>query len=403
MRPCLYVAIPAMDELDYLPATLDAIARQETDYSYSVFICVNQPDEWWRMAEKQAICENNRRLIRYLDNFDLFPVTVLDYSSPGKGWKGKNHGVGWARKIVLERIFSEASPEDIMISLDADTLFDPSYFQSLAENFERYSYPVVTVPYYHRLTGDEIKDRAVLRYELYMRNWFLNMYRIQSPYAFTAIGSGIAAKIGALEKIGGITPVKSGEDFYLIQKLRKMVPVNLWNEIPVYPAARFSDRVCFGTGPAMKSGAEGNWTRYPLYHYSLFDKISEAYRLIPEIHKADKETDFISFLQDQFKTDDLWTPLRRNFKDPFRFERAFHEKADGLRILQFLKHRHNVLPVSDEKSLSDNMSLFFPDKRPSFLNPEFSISSLTITQLQEIRNMLYDFEQILRRESLNRH
>ena len=45
--PTLRIAIPAMDELDYLPVTLDALSKQDTLLPYEVYVCVNQPDDYW--------------------------------------------------------------------------------------------------------------------------------------------------------------------------------------------------------------------------------------------------------------------------------------------------------------------------------------------------------------------
>lgn len=397
MKPHLYIAIPTMQEADFLPETLKAIAAQQTDYPFSVFICVNQPDCWWQQEDKLAVCLDNKITLALLRDYSEFNITILDYSSMGKGWKGKKSGVGWARKTLFDHILQLAAPEDILVSLDADTLFHENYFQSLGDNFAlKDSLPVISVPYYHKLTEDDRANRAILRYELYLRNWLLNLYRIHSPFAFTAIGSALAMKVWALQKIGGITPMKSGEDFYLLQKLRKMTPVNNWNCESVFPAARFSSRVFFGTGPAMIKGNEGNWESYPIYHHSHFDEVEKVYNRLTSLWKNDIDTPFTLFLQQQFNDKNLWQPLRINFKEFYRFERAFHEKADGLRLLQFVKQEEKNRHFSEEKALYDNMTIFCPDKIPSFLTPDFPLNKLSIPQLDELRNILWEEEMTQR-------
>jgi heat shock protein HspQ len=367
----LFIAIPALDELNFLPDTLAAIARQKTEFPFSVYICVNQPDEWWNDAEKIEICRNNQKLLRFLENFNDFHINIIDKTSVNNGWSVNRAGVGYARKALFEEIYKTAGDDDVIISLDADTLFNESYFQSIGENFRQNKIEVLSLPYYHKLTNDESANRAILRYEIFMRNYFINMHRIGSPYAFTAIGSAIALKVRALRRIRNITPLSSGEDFYLLQKLRKMTPISNYNSEMVYPAARFSTRVLFGTGPAMIKGSSGDWESYPIYHHSLFDKIKETYNIIPELFTEDKETEFIAFLKEQYKTDDLWSPLRKNFKTLPQFTRAFHEKADGLRILQFLKAKNNELGMSDEPRMS-------------------------VSELSEIRDILFNVEMGLR-------
>jgi len=340
----LHIAIPALDELDFLPQTLDAIKKQKTVFDFTVYVCVNQPDKWWYDDEKVRICENNQKLLRFLENYEDFNIYIIDKTSVKKGWSDNRSGVGWARKTLFDEIFKTAAEEDLIISLDADTLFNEHYFQSIGDNFLLNKIKVVSVPYYHKLTDNENVNRAILRYEIYLRNYFINMHRIGSPYAFTAIGSAIAVRVNALKKIRGITPLSSGEDFYLLQKLRKMSPISNYNSEIMYPAARFSTRVPFGTGPAMIKGNKGDWESYPIYPPSLFDKIKETYDIIPDLFLKDMDTEFIEFLKEQYKTNDLWSPLRKNFKTLPQFTRAFHEKADGLRILQFLKAKHSLPP-----------------------------------------------------------
>ncbi len=396
----LYVAIPAMDELQELPLTLQDLANQQCNVPFEVYVCVNQPETYWNDTEKKAICEHNQALLQFLQDFQSLSLHILDYSSPGKGWKGKNFGVGWARKMMFDAILQQAEAEDVIVSLDADTRIQPHYLQSIADNFaEHPEFPAVAVPYYHPLTGDKACDRAILRYEFYMRNYAINLLRIDSPYGFTAIGSAIAMRVGALRKIGGITPLKSGEDFYLVQKLRKMAEISLYNEEAVYPAARFSSRVAFGTGPAMLKGRQGNWESYPLFSNTLFSSIAETYTLLPELYREDQHTEFLDFLQElAHSKNSLWQPLRRNAKDLPHFIQAFHEKADGLRLLQFVRRKHTNSQKPENAVLHRNMSSWIPDKIPAWWNPNASLESLTVKQMDHLRQLLFDYENLLRKK-----
>ena len=397
--PHIYVAIPAMDELQDLPLTLQDLAVQQVRVPFEVHVCVNQPEEYWQLPDKKEICEHNQQLISYLRQYQDVPLQILDYFSPGKGWRGKNHGVGWARKVLFENILKSADPEDILISLDADTRINPNYLQSIADNFARHpEWPAIAVPYYHPLTGDEARDRAILRYELYMRNYAINLLRIGSPYGFTALGSAIAMRASALHKIGNITPLKSGEDFYLVQKFRKMATIGLYNEEMVYPAARYSSRVAFGTGPAMMKGNHGNWNSYPLYHHSLFEPIAQTFALLPQLYHQDVHTDFLDFLQETAKSEvSLWKTIRQNVKDLPHFMQAFHEKADGLRTLQFVRRQQQTRPMEDEFALHQNLSLWQPSQIPDWYHPEIGFKQLTVKQLDQIRNLLLDYETELRK------
>lgn len=393
----LHVAIPAIDELNHLPVTLDNLAAQRVNYPFTVYVCVNQPESWWNNPDKIDVCQNNQQLIKFIRNYPKLPVEIIDKSSLGNGWGDKNHGVGWARRTLFDHILSVATAEDVIVSLDADTCVKPEYLQSIGENFENRTLTAVSLPYYHRLTDDDAANRAILRYEIYMRSYLINLYGISSPYNFTAVGSAIAVRVEALRKIGNITPMKSGEDFYLLQKLRKMAPISNWNAQAVYPAARFSARVYFGTGPAMIKGNEGHWESYPIYHYSLFSSIKDTYLQLAKLYTEDFETPFLQFLKEQYRDDKLWVPIRKNSKTLERFERAFHEKADGLRILQYLKEVNPTQGKTDSVALRENMMHFFDGAIPNFMPEGYELSDLTIEQLDIIRNMLFEKEMQLRK------
>lgn len=400
-KPFIHVALPVMDEPELLPLTLRAVSAQNYPY-FRVVVCVNQPDSWWEDPVKLRQCQHNRECLQILQTFQGADITVLDFSSPGRGWKGKQHGVGYARKTVMDYIARTAAPEDIIISMDADTTFSPGYFSSVADTFLKNGDLVaVAVPYYHVLTGKQDEDRAILRYEIYMRHYFLSLARLNSPYSFTALGSAMAVPVHAYRAIGGMTPKLSGEDFYFLQKLRKYGNVGIWNPVLVNPAARFSDRVFFGTGPAMIRGAAGDWNSYPIYPDSLFNLIGETYAMIDSMFEQTTSTPVTRFLQEVFREEDPFHPIRRNHKDRARFIRAFHEKLDGLRILQFLKTNHKSFQGSDEKNLRQFLTDHYPvsaSVAPALFRNDFSLTASCTEELSALRDFLFTQEMALRRQ-----
>lgn len=403
----VFIALPLMDEWENLPMILNCLFRQQTDAEIQVVICVNQPDMWWDMPEKKRICLDNAKTIEVLFNLQSeneisflnglknknIHIQIIDKSSPGKGWNWKKHGVGWARKVAMDAAIQIATDEDIIVSLDGDTTYGEGYLQSLLDNFSLHPEAVaISVPYYHLLIGNEKADRAILHYEIYMRYYLLNLKRINCPYAFTALGSAMAVKVKAYKAIGGMTPKLSGEDFYFLQKLCKFGRLIARNEEKVYPAARFSDRVYFGTGPAMIKGADGDWESYPIYDFRLFDEVKKTYDSFPEIFTKDINTPMTPFLMKIFANPDIWSPLRNNFKTKQQFVRACYEKVDGLRILQYLKYNQQKISSSDEGNLKAFLNRFYPDNVCELLQKEFSFNTLPVQKLNAIRNFLCKLE-----------
>jgi hypothetical protein len=398
----LHIALPVMGE----SANLDqfyACMKKQFFKDFKIYVCVNQYDSWWFDLNKVHYCYDNAKSLNYLNSVEL-DTEVIDKSSKGKGWPERRGGVGWARKVLLDCI-SDENKNDIIVSMDADTFYPENYLLSIHNYFLYHPESVgLSIPYLHPLADDET-DRHILRYEIYMRYYALNMLRIQNPYSFTALGSAMALPVWAYLKIGGMTPVKSGEDFYLLQKLVKNGTVGQWLETTAFPASRYSDRVMFGTGPALIKGAKGDWDSYPVYHPSSFDLVKETYKLFPALYKQDVQTPMTAFLKEQFKTDDLWGPLRQNYKDEPNFTKACSNKVDGLRILQFLRHqKNNSEPLSDEYVLTKYLQEYFAKEMDSGIIKvlkDFDYNASSITDLDLMRQFLRMQEANFRRKREN--
>jgi hypothetical protein len=302
----------------------------------------------------------------------------------------------------MDAISALAEPDDLIVSLDADTLVPPGYLRSVADVFARHpSACGIAARYFHPLTQDQAVTRAMLGYEIYMRFYGLNLWRIGSPYSFTALGSALALPVRAYRQLGGLTPRTSGEDFYFLQKLVKHGRVLHWSDAPVAPATRKSWRVPVGTGQAIVAACEGTHAgRYPLYRPALFDRVRETTQAFPDLFRGAAETPLNGFLREKLATIDPWQPLRENHKTLERFVRACHERLDGLRILQYLKGEYRRAPSDDRATLIDWLDRHgsaLPgteqeverwrlelEKRP--------LEELSVPELDAIRRMLFAME-----------
>ncbi|MEI8204008.1 MAG: hypothetical protein WCH34_13390 [Bacteroidota bacterium] len=397
--PHLWIALPAMGESESIPQLFQCISEQSYR-NFTVVVCVNQPESWHHLPEKQFYCTDNALTLQYLKSFVGFKTLIMDCSSPGKAFSDKQSGVGWARKMVMDEVNKYAAENDLIISVDADTIYYPSYFGEVLKSFKRYPKSIaLAVPYYHPITENEGLNRAMLRYEIYMRYYSINLLRIGSPYAYTALGSAIALPVKSYRKVSGISPVKSGEDFYFLQKLVKSGPLLCFTYGKVYPATRLSDRVGFGTGPALIKGIKGEWDSYPIYHPSLFDEVNETYKSFPLLYEGETVTPMSGFLQEIFKEQDIWAPLRKNATTQKQFIRACHQKVDGLRVLQYLKSRQKSLQFSDESSLIEFCKRYQPQLLENF-SEDISFNNTSVEMLNELRNNLVDIEAMCQKKHL---
>jgi cellulose synthase/poly-beta-1,6-N-acetylglucosamine synthase-like glycosyltransferase len=396
-KPTVYIALPCMDEFENIDKVLTCV-KSQTYAKLHLFVCVNQPEKYHHAPAYSHIVEGNAKTIEYLQKEKDTPITIIDKSSKGMGWDEKNYGVGWARKVLFDSIEAVADNEDVVVSMDADTFFQSDYLEAIVKTFQEL--PIVSaisVPYYHCLSGDEMLDRLMLRYELYMRYYALNLWRIKSPYSFTALGSAIAFSMSAFRKIKGVAPKMSGEDFYLLQKLRKNGRIIHYCNAKVYPATRYSDRVFFGTGPALIKGKSGDWSSYPFYYPDMFDKIKEFYDALQSLFYENIDTPLDDFIEMSLGNNPklLWDELRSQNNDIQRFEHACHIKFDGLRILQFLRHKHfsNNTLMREEEVIKHFMKTHYSQIFKEHLSvfQEFDLKTSAIENLNKIRDI---FEQI---------
>ncbi len=399
-KPIVYIALPVLNESENLSLLMKYLVRQDAP-EFHLVVCVNNFEHWWDDPDKQVWCGDNQKSLEYLQRVTTMNITLIDKSSKGKGWPEKKGGVGSARKTAMDFISERADDYDLIVSMDADTRYPENYLTAVCGQFN--SKPDLfglALPYYHKLAGNGT-DRLILRYEIYMRYYLLNMLRIKNPYAFTALGSAMAFPVWAYKKTGGLTPVKSGEDFYFLQKLAKAGKVGLWADTVAYPSSRFSERVIFGTGPALLKGQRGHWDNYPFYHYSSFDKVGQTFALFPGLFKKDFESPMDDFLKNRFNLDDLWGILRKNYKDPENFIRACTGKTDALRILQFLRADYKKQDGGSGKVLAEYLDRFWKGRLPEQVKMELSeldFERTTISGLNVIRDFLFHEEMLMRKK-----
>lgn len=387
-------------------ALLQNLQRQ-TFGDFEVYLCINNPASWASSEEpsERAMYADNQETLHFLEatrtNY-AFRITVLD-----RQWTGKQRGVGWARKALFEAIAKQHDGNELIVSLDADTAFSADYLEKVLTAMNAHpDHSALGVPYYHPLGGDAATDRAMLRYELYMRHYHLMMLDIEArlaasrgaqspagipfPYAFTALGSAMVFPLWAYRRVGGITPLQGGEDFYLMQKFAKTGKVLQQCDAVIFPQGRLSSRVPFGTGPAIAGGLEAMELAYPLYPHEGFEAVRDTYALFPDLYEHDIETPMSPFLRQQLRTDDLWGPLRKNFRSRHLFVHACAERADGLRILQFLKQWRQQQP--SQRTAEEELTLFC--RRHGIALPaNLSFRLSPIADLDALRDSLFAMEQ----------
>ena len=162
-----------------------------------------------------------------------------------------NQGVGRARRVgcdvALTLIDRETVSSPWIYSTDADTEWDASLLSRTWPS----EASAVSLPFTHRTTEDPALSQATLIYELTMHHYVLHLQAIGSPYAFHTLGSSCVIHSHAYAAVRGMPLRNAAEDFYLLNKLAKVGAVHRARGAGVSITSRQSNRVPFGTGPAV--------------------------------------------------------------------------------------------------------------------------------------------------------
>ncbi len=386
------VVIPAYAEKNMLFSTLASLAlNSSSSLDDSLVLCVinnknNSPDE---------VISNNQQTLEYLQalvnkaslkkwnlTYDLkdklqliadsgLRIGYIDASSKGKEISADEGGVGMARKIgmdwALSMLAKSSSAQRIILSLDADTLVQNNYLAVINDYFTS-KVKTAVVAYEHQEPISDEERAAIYCYEIFLRYWILGLKYAKSPYAFHSIGSAMACSADAYLDVRGMNRREAGEDFYFLNKLAKVGKINYVKNTCVFPSARPSQRVPFGTGKRIQRFLTHEQEEYVLYdpmifqilanwlllmekpfHYDTKDILNNAGLIHPLLASFLKDCSFVQ----------TWTKIRRNVKDETGLIKQFHCWFDGFKTLKLINYlsREFYPPVNMFAALKDILQM----------------------------------------------
>lgn len=287
-----------------------------------------------------------------------------------EGVTPKSEGVGRARRVgcdlALWLIRQGHIESEWIYSSDADAQW-PSHYLSQSWPSDAAG---IALPFQHTVGSEAPLNEATLVYELWLHHYILGLEFSASPYAFHTLGSSCGFNAHCYAAVRGM-PLRAGaEDFYLLNKLAKMGQIFRPAGPPVLIQARASDRVPFGTGPAvtrLMASGEPQLTPF-FYHQNNFNALKRVLECFaqwldsqePDIHQ-DLSRQLPGALADAATAQLLKLGLpraikqaRRNSQNAQQRERQLHTWFDGFRTLKFLNGlrdstdgHQNFLQVSD--------------------------------------------------------
>ena len=254
-------------------------------------------------------------------------VLAIDRAGPGRQIP-RRQGVGLARKIgadVACALLARGAIRSPWLHFtDADVRLPADYLQHPPARSGS-----VVMPFRHEAAGP-LEARAE-RYELHLRYYVDRLRYAGSPYAFHTIGSTIAIHADVYAKVRGVPKRNAGEDFYLLNKAAKVAPVFAATGPEIVIGARLSNRVPFGTGPALR--AMNDVPSFASYAYKSFDLLREAIGFIdqgtfmqPRTHRLLDELGLFHRLE----------RAQAQYRNPQSLRKAMHQWFDAFRTLRFI-------------------------------------------------------------------
>lgn len=283
-------------------------------------------------------------------------------------------GAGLARKRGMDEAISRFNrlnkPKGILVSLDADTLVDENYLIEIERYFiENPKNVGATISFQHQKEGLLLKQlEGIQLYEMYLEYYKQALDFSGYPYSMFTIGSAFVVTAEAYVKRGGMNRRQAGEDFYFLQNLVQLGKVGEITTTKVYPSARLSDRVPFGTGPVLQKWMNGEEDLTLTYNYRAFADLKKIFEIKEHFFKVD-ESEFkgiISGLPESIHqfvlNDNFWKEiedLNKNCSRLASFQNRFFQKFNAFKILKYLNFAHdNFYEKSDLQSqikkLNDN-------------------------------------------------
>ena len=264
----------------------------------------------------------------------------------------KHAGVGLARKIGMDEAlhrFAFLDTTGMIICLDADCTVAPNYLQVLEQVQTEEAPASCTIHYEHQFEDMEdpgLKE-GIIYYELFLRYYVNALAYAGYPFSMHTIGSSMAVRADIYALSGGMNRRKAGEDFYF---LHKIVPLGTFKNIyetSVFPAARTSHRVPFGTGKAQMEWLNDNQKKRVAYHPQTFQDLRQFMLKVPAFYQQDAsliENELLVLplsIRDFLQTQDftrLINEMKANSNTFYTFYKRFFTWFDGFKALKFVHY-----------------------------------------------------------------
>lgn len=345
-----------------------------------VIPCYNEPEllQTFESLKECSLPETIVEVIILINHAENAPVHVKNFNMATKAeadcWIKENNsnkliffaigpvelrkkwaGVGLARKTGLDeavlRFNHFNNTRGIVVSLDSDSLVETNYLVEIEKHFNQNPKHVgATVKVEHQKDGlSERQKQGIELYEKYLHYYKDALQFTGFPNSIYTIGSAFAVTAESYVKCGGMSRRQAGEDFYFLQNLVQLGTVGEINTTRVFPSARLSNRVPFGTGAAIQKWMEGTEDLTKTYNFKAFSDLKSFFDAKEKLFHSGESGFYANLsalpepvrqfiLLDNFKIE--IDDLNRNCSTLKSFQTRFFHKFNAFKVLKFMNFAH---------------------------------------------------------------
>lgn len=253
------LVIPLYAEFPHCIRLLNNLPKIDKKHKILLILVINQSND-----SPSWVLENNQKLINYLNTLNKLWQSPSKSISLHKTQKChllvvdralinpfEEENVGHARKIgtdiALSLIQKNIIRSQWIHQTDGDVILPDDYWNIPDLNLDTMS--ALVYPFSHcTYESPDENSLACMFYEISIRDYRIKLFQAGSLYAHQSIGSTLAISAQAYAKVRGYPLRQAGEDFHILNKLRKVGLVYSLATQPILVSSRVSTRTPFGTG-----------------------------------------------------------------------------------------------------------------------------------------------------------
>ncbi|VAW47521.1 hypothetical protein MNBD_GAMMA02-1229 [hydrothermal vent metagenome] len=279
-----------------------------------------------------------------------YDVLLLDFNTQAFD---PNKGVGLARRIAADTALFLIEQKTIktawIFSTDADVVLPTGYFEVVEAVPAKSS--ALSLCFVH-ITGYSNQENLQYQYDFKLKYYQMAVRFIGAAYDYIPLGSTLIVAANCYAQVRGFPCRSGGEDFYILNKLAKLGSIYQPQQPVIEIQSRFSDRVPFGTGPAIskiqQQQNEGEVITY--YHPQIFHVLKswrltiEAYYDTQQLPKDDRG------LNKHWELDAVLQQAMSQIKSTDRWQQFVHEWFDAFKILKsvhFLRKEYESISMNN--------------------------------------------------------